>query len=142
MGIPDNCRRPVNFPNISTKFHGGCAAQARMVRQVHILLYFYVQFSASAFLPTNLGLLERIPFNGCARKRKKNKKRLINNLIHLANSRSDKLSRYFLPKDGNLGALKSAVWHVYVRECVGVGACPAVGGRKPGRFRRRPARGF
>ena len=47
----------------------------------------------------------------------------------------------FLSKNDNLGVLKSTVWHVYVGGCAGVGACPAVVGRKSGRIRRRPARG-
>ena len=50
------------------------------------------------------------------------------------------MSRPFFPKDDNPGVLMSIVLHVYVGGWGGVGSCPAVDGRGPGRIRRRPAR--
>ena len=47
----------------------------------------------------------------------------------------------FFPKDYNLGELMSTVCGVHVRRWAGVGACSAEGGRRPGRIRRRAARG-
>ena len=48
----------------------------------------------------------------------------------------------FPPKDDNLGVLMSIVCSVYVGGWTGVGACPAMGDRKPGRIRRRPGLGI
>ena len=47
----------------------------------------------------------------------------------------------FFPQDNNLGELMSTVCSVHVRGWAGVGACSAEGGRRPGRTRRRAARG-
>ena len=51
------------------------------------------------------------------------------------------LLNHFFPKDDNLGELMSTVCGVHVRGWAGVGACSAEGGRRPGRTRRRAARG-
>ena len=47
----------------------------------------------------------------------------------------------FFSKDIYLGELMSTVCSVHVRGWAGVGACSAEGGRRPGRTRRRAARG-
>ena len=47
----------------------------------------------------------------------------------------------FFPTDIYLGELMSTVCGVHVRGWAGMGACSAEGGRRPGRTRRRAARG-